>query len=200
MFQTRDSGFHVHSASNSVVITGCRTFQVGKNAVLLEDTDEFNLSSNIFCWHIEDGVVIRNSHWGTICGNELIDSGSYNSGVEDRTATWEQFPKRLPPYSGLKLLNAHGYNVSGNTIFNWGVCPPMEYGVFEDEQSVKNNITGNSINFFVKGDVLSLGRESAVSNNIGYADRPHQDRAGLQHWFQTFRTEMKDQFLADQLA
>jgi hypothetical protein len=200
VFQTHASGFHVHSVSNSVVITGCRTFQVGKHAVLLEDSDELNLSSNIFCWHIEDGVVIRNAHWGTICANEIIDSGSYNSGVEDRTATWDQLPHDLPPYSGLKLFNVCGYNVSGNTIFNWGVCPPMEYGVYEDEQSAKNNITGNSINFFVKEDVLALGRASVVSSNVSYADRPHQDRAGLQHWFQTFRAEMKDQFVADQLA
>lgn len=200
VFQTAGSGLHVHSGSNSVVVTGCRTFQVGKHAVLVEDSDEFNLSSNIFCWQIEDGVVIRNAHWGTINGNEIIDSGSYNSGVEDRTATWDQFPADWPPHSGLKLLNVHGYNISGNTIFNWGVCPPMEYGIYEDDACFKNNITGNSINFFAKEGVMSLGRESAVGNNVAHADRPHQDRAGLQHWFQTFRTELKDQFVTDQLA
>ncbi len=200
VFQTRDTGFHVHSESNSIVISGCRTFQVGKHAVLLEDTDEFNLSSNIFCWHIEDGVLIRNANWGTITGNEIIDTGSYNSDVPDRSAAWDTLPKDLPPYSGLKLLNAHGYSVTGNTIFNWPVCPPMEYGIHEDAASFKNNITGNNINYFVKQDVLSLGRESAVSNNVGYADRPHQDRAGIQHFFQTFQTALTAKFVADQLA
>jgi hypothetical protein len=199
-FQTRDSGFHVHTMSNSVIITGCRTFQVGRHAVLLEDTDEFNLSSNIFCWHVADGVVIRNANWGTINGNEIIDTGSYNSGVPDRSAAWETLPKDLPPYSGIKLINAHGYSVTGNTIFNWPVCPPMEYGIYEDAASFKNNFTGNSINYFVKGDVVSLGRESACNNNVSYADRPHQDRAGLQHWFQTFQVELTDKFVADQLA
>jgi hypothetical protein len=200
VFQTRDSGFHVHTSSNSVIVTGCRTFQVGKHAVLVEDSDEFNLSSNIFCWHIEDGVVIRNANWGAITGNEIIDSGSYNSGVEDRTATWEQLPADLPPYSGLKLLNAHGYNVTGNTIFNWGVCPPMEYGIYEDAQSGKNNIAENNINFFVVQDAASLGSESVCKDNVSYGDRPHQDRAGLQSWFQTFIPAMKDAFIADQLA
>jgi hypothetical protein len=200
VFQTKSTGFHVHTMSASVVITGCRTFQVGKHAVLLEDTAEFNLSSNIFCWHIEDGVVIRNANWGTITGNEIIDTGSYNTDAPDRTATWDTLPKDLPPYSGLKLLNAHGYSVTGNTIFNWPVCPPMEYGIYEDAQCFKNAFTGNNINYFVKQDVLSLGHASSSCNNVSHADRPHQDRADMQHFFQTFQTALTDKFVADQVA
>lgn len=199
-FQTRGNGFHVRAGSNSVVISGCRTFQVSKHAVVVEDSDEINLTGNIFCWHVEDGVILRNAHWGTISGNEIIDSGSYNSGVEDRTATWDQLPKDLPPYCGLRLLAVRGCTVSGNNVFNWGVCPPMEYGIFEDDQSYKNNFTGNSINFFVKKGLLSLGRDSQSANNLNHAERPHQDRPGLQHWFQTFRTDLKDKFVVDQLA
>lgn len=200
IFQTRDPGFHIHTGSNSVAVTGCRTFQVGRNAVLLEDSDEVNLSGNIFCWHVEDGIVVRNAHWGAITGNEVIDSGSYNSGVEDRTATWADLPKDLPPYCGIRLYGVKGYNVSGNTVFNWGVCPPMEYGIFEDEKSFKNNLVANSINLFVKEGVYSKGAESSATNNVCHATRPYQDRAGLQHWFQTFRTDLRDKFIADQLA
>jgi len=204
VFQTRDTGFHIHTESNSIVVTGCRTFQVGKHAVLLEDTDEFNLSSNIFCWHIEDGVVIRNAHWGAITGNEIIDTGSYNSNVADKAASWDTLPKDLPRYSGLKLLNAQGYSVTGNTIFNWPVCPPMEYGIYEDAASFKNNFTGNNVNLYDKEAVLSLGRESATCNNIGYADRPHrrfsEGGQGMATFYQTFRTGLTDQFVADQLA
>jgi len=204
VFQTRDTGFHVHTESNSIVITGCRTFQVGKHAVLLEDTDEFNLSSNIFCWHIEDGVVIRNAHWGAITGNEIIDTGSYNSNVPDRTAGWDTLPKDLPRYSGLKLLNAQGYSVTGNTIFNWPVCPPMEYGIYEDAASFKNNFTGNNVNLYDKEAVLSLGTESATCNNIGYADRPHRpfsaEGRGMASFYQTFLTGLTDKFVADQFA
>jgi hypothetical protein len=204
VFQTRDTGFHVHTESNSIVITGCRTFQVGKHAVLLEDTDEFNLASNIFCWHIEDGVVIRNANWGTITGNEIIDTGSYNSNVQDRTAGWDTLPKDLPRYSGLKLLNAQGYSVTGNTIFNWPVCPPNEYGIYEDAASFKNNFTGNNVNLYDKEAVLSLGRESTTCNNIGYADRPHRrfsdEGRGMAHFYQTFQTALTDKFVADQLA
>lgn len=204
VFQTKGTGFHVHSTSNSIVITGCRTFQVGKHAVLLEDTHEFNLTSNIFCWHIEDGVVIRNANWGTITGNEIIDTGSYNANVPDRTAGWDTLPKDLPRYSGLKLLNAQGYSITGNTIFNWPVCPPMEYGIYEDAASFKNNFTGNNINLYDKEAVLSLGSESATCNNIGYADRPHQrssdEGRGMATFYQTFQTALTDRFVADQLA
>ncbi|MBM4457068.1 MAG: hypothetical protein FJ011_04755 [Chloroflexi bacterium] len=204
VFQTADTGFHVHSQSNSVVITGCRTFQVGKHAVLLEDTDEFNLSSNIFCWHVADGVVIRNANWGTITGNEIIDTGSYNSNVPDRTAGWDTLPKDLPRYSGLKLLKAQGFSVTGNTIFNWPVCPPMEYGIYEDAASFKNNFTGNNVNLYDKEAVLSLGRESTTCNNIGYADRPHrrfsEEGRGMATFYQTFQTALTDKFVADQVG
>jgi hypothetical protein len=204
VFQTAGTGFHIHSESNSIVITGCRTFQVGKHAVLLEDTDEFNLSSNIFCWHIEDGVVIRNAHWGTITGNEIIDTGSYNSNVPDRAAGWDTLPQDLPRYSGLQLLNVHGFSVTGNTIFNWPVCPPMEYGIYENAASFKNNFTGNNVNLYDKEAVLSLGQESATCNNVGYADRPHrrfsEDGRGMAAFYQTFQTALTDRFVADQLA
>lgn len=204
VYQTRDTGFHIHSESNSVVVTGCRTFQVGKHAVLLEDTDEFNLSSNIFCWHIEDGVVIRNAHWGAITGNEIIDTGSYNSNTPDRTAGWDTLPQGLPAYSGLKLLNAQGYSVTGNTIFNWPVCPPMEYGIFEDASSFKNTFVGNNVNLYDKEAVLSQGRESEACNNIGYADRPHRPFSttgrGMATFYQTFLTGLTDKYVADQVA
>jgi hypothetical protein len=199
VFQTHGTGFHIHSESNSVVINGCRTFQVGKYAVLLEDTDEFNLSGNIFCWHLEDGVVIRNARWGSVCGNEIIDTGSFNSGAPDRSATWDTLPGGLPPFSGLKLVNVHGYNITGNTIFNWPVCPPMEYGVYEDEACFKNSIVGNNINFFTKQDVLSKGSESLCANNVGFGELPHQRRGGLQTFFQTFQTNLTRQFIDDQL-
>jgi hypothetical protein len=200
VFQARAVGFHVHSESNSVVISGCRTFQIGRQAVLLEDTDEFNLSSNIFCWHIEDGVVIRNANWGTITANEVIDTGSYNSGVPDRTADWSTLPKDLPAYSGIKLLNARGYTVTGNSIFNWPVCPPMEYGIYEDDASFQNIMTGNNVNYYTGGAVACHGRESLAAHNVGHAERPHQDRGGLHHFYQTFQTELTERFIQDQWA
>jgi hypothetical protein len=200
VFQTRDTGFHVLAGSNSVLISGCRTFQVGRHAALIEDSDEINLNGNIFCWHIEDGVIVRNSHWGSITGNEIIDSGSYNNGAEDRTQVWEDFPKDLPPYCGMKLYGVRGCNISGNNIFNWGVCPPMKNGIFEDEASGKNNINANSINFFFEDAICSKAPDSRIEGNHNHRDRPHQDRAGLQHWFQTFRTELKERFVQDQLS
>jgi len=200
VFQTRDTGFHLHTQSNSVVINGCRTFQVGKYAVLVEDTDEFNLTGNIFCWHVEDGVVIRNANWGTLCGNEVIDTGSYNSGVEDFTARWDTLPEHLPPYSAIRLHDARGYTVSGNSIFNWGVAPPMEYGIYEDAECYNNTISANNINYYDKKDVESLGLCSTINNNVSSKQRPHHIRdRQMPDFFQTFQTELVDRFISDQL-
>lgn len=200
VFQTRDTGFHLHTQSNSVVINGCRTFQVGKYAVLVEDTDEFNLTGNIFCWHVEDGVVIRNANWGTLCGNEMIDTGSYNSGVEDFTARWDTLPENLSSYSAIRLHDARGYTVSGNSIFNWGVAPPMEYGIYEDADCYNNTFSANNINYYEKKDVESRGLHSTVNNNVSTKHRPHHIRdRQMPDFYQTFQTELVDRFISDQL-
>ena len=34
---------------------------------------------------------------------------------------------------------------------------------------------------------------------MSYADRPYQDRAGLQHWFKIFRTDLQEKFVTDQI-
>jgi hypothetical protein len=51
--------------------------------VVADHSHEFNLSSNIFCWHERHGVLIQDRNWGTIAGNEVIDTGSYNPGGVD---------------------------------------------------------------------------------------------------------------------
>lgn len=173
VFQTEDIGYHIHTTSNSVLVSGCRTFQIGADAVVVEETHEFNLSSNIFCWATGHGVVIKDAGWGTICGNEIIDVGSYNSGDENFTTYFKDIPEDVKQYNGIELHKTRGYNITGNTIFNWGVAPKMEYGIFEDTDSSSNVITSNNVNFFSKKDVLSKGEDTVVNNNVGFADTPH---------------------------
>lgn len=173
IYQTTDIGIHLHSVSNSVLISGCRTFQITGHAVLVEDTDELNVSSNIFCWHTGSGIVVRNAAWGTISANEFIDNGSYNPNVPNNTVTYEEVPESYTFKDGIVLANVSGFTVGNNAIFNWGVCPKMSNGIFEDELSYNNIISGNNINYFENKAIDSNGTNSIVKDNISRASIPY---------------------------
>ena len=59
VFQTAGPAFHIRNTSNSILVSGCRSFQIGGDAVVVDRSDEINLSSNIFCWHQGHGIVLR---------------------------------------------------------------------------------------------------------------------------------------------
>ena len=191
VYQTHDIGFHIHNTSNSVLISGCRTFQITGPAVVVEDSHEFNLSSNIFCWHTEHGIITNNARWGTIVGNEIIDTGSWNSELPVVNATSsELLSEDFEPFNGINMIKTHGYAVTGNSIFNWQICPPMKYGIYEDEASRKNVITGNNINLFSEDSVLTLGEETVDKDNVGEASSPHFWAASLENQLQSFVTQL----------
>ena len=52
---------------------------------------------------------------------------------------------------------SRGFNVTGNTIFDWGVCPRLKYGIREDKASFKNVITGNNVNCYEGADLHCQG-------------------------------------------
>jgi hypothetical protein len=194
VYQTQGTAFHIHSESNSVLISGCRSFQITGCAVVVEDTDEFNLSSNIFCWHTEHGVVVRRARWGAIVGNEIIDTGSYNTTAVNFTDTQDQVPPDFTNCIGLDLDDVHGYNITGNTIFNWGVCPPMQVGIRENGACFSNIIGNNNINYFLDAPLTSQGRETIVGPNQGYAEAAHQVRS-MGNVLQTFRPQRTLDFI-----
>jgi hypothetical protein len=200
VYQTGDIAYHIHTTSNSVLISGCRSFQISGHAVVVEDTHEFNVSSNIFCWHTGHGIVIRDAYWGTIAGNEVIDTGSYNSGAKNFTTTFDQLPADLPLFDAIRLEHVRGYNVTGNTIFNWHLAHKMGHGIIEDAVSYNNTITGNNVNYYQHADVLSLGRGSVTANNIGKGDYGYDDETGRGTKVQSFRQELTDQFIAEQMV
>ena len=195
IYQTNGPAFHIYNVSNSVLVSGCRTFQITGPAVLVEDSDEFNCSGNIFCWHTEQGILLRNVNWGTITGNEIIDTGSYNSGAKDQTTQMEDLPDNLTLYDGIEMLDAHGYHVGGNTIFNWKVAPKINNGISEDSQSGTNIIANNNVNYFAGFDVVSKGKESIVHGNNSLKDEAHQPMEGRDLWIQSFQTELMDEFI-----
>jgi hypothetical protein len=199
VYQTGDVGYHIHNTSNSVLISGCRTFQITGPAVLVEDAHEFNLSSNIFCWHTGHGIEVKNTRWGTITGNEIIDTGSYNTGVKNFTGKLSDLPADMPHQTGIVLSHTRGYSVTGNTIFNWSVCPKMRYGIHEDSESYNNTITGNNVNYFQEAAVLSEGKNTTVDNNVGYGDQPYDHVPDAGWTLQTFQRELTDLFISEQV-
>lgn len=199
VYQTQDVAYYVRNTSNSVLISGCRSFQIGSHAVVAEDAHEFNLSSNIFCWHTGHGVLIQDCNWGTISGNEFIDSGSYNPGGPDHQTRFPELPDDVPLYNGVELVHAQGYSVTGNTVFNWGVCPRLGVGIHEDAQSYRNTITSNNVNYYERADIVSEGRETVVGHNISHKDRPYQSGESAGTVVQSFQTELTERFIREML-
>lgn len=155
--QPENFGFFIHNVSNSVLVNGCRTYQTQNDAVVVEKSHEVNLTSNIFCWSRGKGIVLRGVDWGTISGNNIIDSGSERyggfSGVGDA--------------NGIELTDkCRCILVNGNNIFNWGGQGIMNYAVFEDESCENNLFSSLNINYYEKGGVKSHGKNSVVSNII----------------------------------
>lgn len=158
LYQTKDVGYHIHSHSNSVLISGCRSYQLEKDAVVVDTSHEINISSNIFCWHRGDGIVLRDVKWGSINGNNVIDTG-----VRDKM-------RRI----GIILSEeTKGVQVVGNAIFNWGDQLPMKIGIKEDEECVNNIISNNNINYCTDKDVLAKGSGTVVKDNVSDIDNAY---------------------------
>ena len=196
VYQTKSHGFHIHSVSNSVIISGCRTFQITGNAVNVDKSHEINISSNIFCWHTEEGIVLDDVTWGTISGNNVIDNGSINLFDPDEDPYIKTDPERphtkkpsdlknIPIYNGIYLKNeTKGLTVTGNAIFNWPAVPPMKYGIEEDATCFSNNITSNNINFCKEGDISAKGDKTNVEANCSFIDQPYLGKASrMRHFF-----------------
>ena len=199
--QTRSTAFHIHSRSHSVAISGARAYQISGDAVLIEDSHEFSLAGSVLCWHTGHGVAARDACWGTITGNQITDSGSYNPGGPDRALTFAALPADLPLHNGIDLRNVKGYQITGNTIFNWSAAPPLGCGVYEDEYSFKNSIIGNSVNFFADAAVRSAGQASTARDNTAHAERPYNDMQTVidaQRKMQSFEPALTERFIAMQ--
>jgi parallel beta-helix repeat protein len=158
--QPENFGFYIHNVSNSVLISGCRTYQTQNNAVVIENSHEINITGNIFCWSRGKGIVLKGVDWGTITGNNIIDSGSEQYGG---------FPG-VGDSNGVELTHrTRSIQVTGNNIFNWGGQGIMKYAVFEDETCENNSFTSLNLNYFEKGGIVSRGRNSLVKDILSNA-------------------------------
>ena len=161
--QPENYGFYIHNVSNSVILSGCRTYQSGNDGVVVEKSHEINITGNIFCWSRGKGIVMRGVDWGTVSGNNIIDSGSERYGG---------FPG-VGEAIGIELTeNCRCLQVTGNNIFNWGGQGIMQYAVYEDESCSNNLFSSLNINYFEKDAIFSKGKGSEVMNIIEQKDPP----------------------------
>ncbi|MEM9227090.1 MAG: right-handed parallel beta-helix repeat-containing protein [Verrucomicrobiota bacterium] len=212
IYQTEGYAFYMHSKSCSIVISGCRTFQIQSDAVVVEFSFEICITGNTFCWQEGNGIVLDKARWGTITGNQIIDSGSANVfdpekhefiSYQINRKFKEEWPedKEKVLMSGIVMRNeTRGFTVSGNAIFNWPGVPWMEWGITEDETCFKNIFATNNINK-AKGDISSKGKESVVGENLSHLDEAYH---GMVQWdvpgqrlYQFFDTRYIDVFIEE---
>jgi len=175
-------GYHCRDSSNSVLISGCRSFQVEKDAVRVESSHEINISSNVFCWHRGNGIVLKDVSWGAVNGNEVIDSG-----VRARDGS---------PMVGILLRSGvQGVQVVGNTVFNWGDQCPMQVGIREDDTCRSNLIAMNSINYCVQADIIAEGADSVVNGNVARREEAYQHMGRLP--FPDFNRQRISRFIGE---
>ncbi|HLL88897.1 MAG TPA: right-handed parallel beta-helix repeat-containing protein, partial [Tepidisphaeraceae bacterium] len=158
--QSGGHAYYLRDSSNSVVLSGCRSFQVGGDAVHVDGSHEFNATGNIFCWHRGDGIVLRDVAWATIAGNNVIDSGV-----------------RVPD-GGLRrgiviAGDTRGAQVTGNALFNWGDQCPMAEGIVEEPTAHDNAVVGNNINYTAGAALDCHGARSTVASNVAVAAAAH---------------------------
>lgn len=204
VYQTRGPAFHLHNMSNSVLISGCRTFQIGGDAYVSEESNEINVSGNIFCWHEGVGIRLRRVCWGTISGNNIIDTGSYNPDAPDLSVSFAQVGERAKPVEGMSFEETRGVVVSGNAFFNWHVCPPLAHAIREDAASADNTYVGNNLNYLAGEPIVAAGSGTTVANNTVHAERPHVHYYGRQQLLpphdqkvQSFQPELTRRLISD---
>jgi hypothetical protein len=181
VYQPARYGFLIAKMSNSVLVSGCRTFQVELDAVCVDTSHEINISSNIFCWHRGHSLVFRDVCWGTASGNNFIDAG-----VRARDGK---------PVHGVSLEGTtRGVQVVGNAVFNWGDQVPMAAGIWEAPTCRNNLISGNNVNYCAEeGTVVARGAGSHVGDNVRIPREAHLGMSDSA--VPDFDTERIDRFL-----
>ena len=155
VYQPGGHGFYFHAESNSTCLTGSRVYQGSQNGILVENSHELNVSSNIICWNKGHGIELSYVVWGTVSANNFIDNGG-----------------RTQQRYGIYIhTDTHSVEVTANAIFNWEGHKPMLGGIHEAADCAHNQITNNTINYYTGEAVTSLGRGSVAANNLGVAEK-----------------------------
>jgi hypothetical protein len=197
VYQCRGAAYNVRNNSCSVLINGCRSFQITGHAVVVDMAHEVNITGNIFCWHTEEGILVTGCRWGNISGNNVIDSGSYNPDAKDHSIRFSELGP-LPYYDGIRMADCRGFSVAGNTIFNWPQGCQMGAAIREDEQSSHNTFTGNNFNYYRYGGLISGGQHSCSENNVGLGKDPYYSTRHYE-WIQSFQPHITSDLIETML-
>ena len=159
VYQPAGHGYYFHSESNSTCLSGSRVYQGAQNGVLVQDSHELNVSSNIICWNRGHGMELNHVIWGTVSANNFIDNGA----------------RVQPQTNGIYMhTDTNSLQVTANALFNWEGHLPMLNGIYEAEDCHNNQITNNTINYFSEEGVVSRGQNSVAVNNLAVPERyPH---------------------------
>lgn len=151
VYHAKGNGYYFRQGANSILLTGSRCFKAEGNGILVENSHELNVTSNIVCWNRGHGIELNHVIWGTVTGNEFIDSGG---SVE---------PKKHGIYIH---TDSRGIQVTGNNVFAWEDQLPMIYGIYENDDCQSNNITGNFINRYENEAIYCRGKGSVAADNV----------------------------------
>lgn len=180
IFMTSLPAIYAYNFSDSVLINACRAFQIRNDAVVFENAHEVNISGNIFCWVEGNGIVLNGTTWGTVSGNQCIDSGHVNIPPEagEPYSLMVDIPEGMDVMSdlkcGIRMINgARGLSISDNAIYNWGTNPPLLHGIYEDDTCSNNLIAGNNLNYCHEEPVRALGKGTVVTANLSEKDEPY---------------------------
>lgn len=178
-YQPQWHGLYLHSRSNSVLVSGCRTFQCGSTAIVIAGSHEANISSNIFCWQRGDGIEIRDAHWANVTANNVIDTGVRDLNEVERV--------------GIRVTgSSRGAQVVGNQIFNWGDQTIMAAGVHIDPTATDTSVVANSVNY-TREPALRFGTDVTCAHNVVNPDDPYDGPADTP--FPDFDTTRIERFI-----
>lgn len=115
------------------------------------------LSNNIISNAGRAGVLLAGLNSGTVSNNVVYDCGVTGSGI----ATTD---------SGIGMWDCNNLLFSGNVIYDSGVGTQKygigEYGACDHNQYLGNRLSGNT-----NGQLLMVGGNDTVLDNVGYADK-----------------------------
>jgi hypothetical protein len=122
-----------------------------KNGILIENTYEMNISSNIVGWNWGHCLELNRCTWATVTANEFIDAG----GRQD------------PQYGIYMHGDTKGVQVTGNAIFAWWDNQILRGGIYESEECQENQIAENTINYYRDDAVFAGGKKGRADFNLG---------------------------------
>lgn len=145
----RGDGIYMHRSTSNLV-SGCRVFMGARNGITIEDTHELNVTGNIVGWNTGENLRLDHCVWGTVTGNEFIDSGG----------------RKAPQVSVHLRRGTKSVQITGNAIFNWHDNQVMAGGIQEESDCLENQITNNVINYYRDFPVRSQGVGSVAALNL----------------------------------